>query len=658
MRKLIFLISLISSQLFSQNVEFEKANFPTDNNGLKEAKRNIVAGDNYYLMGHQMYNKALPLYLKANTFNPENAMLNYKIGVCYIYSPYKQKAISHIEVAYKLNPDVAKDIRYYLGWAYHLNMDWEKAIKEYKAYKEMLKPEQKDAIAEVDKKITECRNGIELVKKPIPVIIVNIGAEVNSPYPDYRPVISADESVLIFTSRRDNTSGGGIDIFDQMYYEDIYISNKEGDKWSPAKNMGKAVNTDNRHDATVALSADGQKLFIYRDDESRGSGNIYECEQKGALWANSEKMSNNINTKYHESSASLTADGNTLYFISKKPGGIGGHDIYKTEWDKTTKQWGEAENLGPVINTPYREHGVFIHPDGKTLYFSSEGHNSMGGFDIFKSVWDKNKKKWSTPENIGYPINTPDDDIDYVVAASGKHAYYSSCRADGLGEKDIYLITYKGDSVSHIVEVTILKGTVFDEMTKKPLEADVEVVDNKLNQVIATFKSNSSTGKYLVSLTSGRNYGIAVKKQGYLFHSENFDIPASADYQEIVKDIPLKTLSVGSKIVLNNIFFDFDKATLRSESAAELERLGKLLTDNPNMKIEISGHTDSKGADDYNKKLSQSRAQSVVDYLVQKGIDKARLIAKGYGKTSPIATNDTDEGRQMNRRTEFEILSK
>ncbi|TAL62207.1 MAG: hypothetical protein EPN85_03145 [Bacteroidetes bacterium] len=662
---LIAAIIFFPFSLLPQNVEFTKENFPNDRNGLKEAKKNIQEADGYFYQsqnaGYKLYSKALPLYLKANDFNPKNILINYQIGVCYLHSSFKKKSLSYLEKVGTLNPTIGENLHYYLGQSYHLNMDWDKAIQEYQTHKDMIsarghsdKPEQKAEILEVDKKIAECKNGMELVKKPIPVLIENLGSEINSSFPDYRPVISADESVLIFTSRRDNTAGGGVDVHDQMYYEDIYISTYENGKWIAAKNMGKPVNSENRHDATLALSADAQKLFIYLDDMDRGGGNIYQCNQKGTFWEKPEKMSHTINTKYHESSASLSADGNILYFVSNKAKGFGGHDIYKTEWDKTTKQWGESENLGTVINTPYEEHGVFIHPDGKTIYFSSEGHKTMGGFDIFKSVLDKKTKQWSTPENIGYPINTPDDDIDYVVSASGKHAYYSSFRADGHGEKDICIVTAEISSA----EVTILKGTIFDALTKQPLEAEIELVDNQLNLIISTFTSNSATGKYLVSLPSGRNYGIAVSKQGYLFQSENLDIPASAAYQEIVKDFGLNSLSVGSKIVLKNIFFDFDKATLRAESASELERLTKLLTDAPTIEIEISGHTDNKGSDEYNRKLSQSRAQAVVDYLVKKGIEKSRFTAKGYGKTKPVATNDTDEGRQLNRRTEFEILSK
>jgi len=683
------ILLVITSTLFSQNVEFDKANFPNDKSGFKDAKNSMEDGDDFFNKsqkeGYKLYGDALELYLQANKFNPNNALLNYKIGVCYLNSSWKQRALESLEKAYKLNPNVGENINYYLGRAYQLSMEWDKAIKEFQLYRPLIKPEDAESLKDTDRKISECRLGIELVKTPTLVFIDNIGPEINSPFADYAPVISADEAVMMFTSRRSSTSGGGIDPNDQQYYEDIYISTNEGTKWNPAKNMGKPVNSDNRHDATVALSADGQKLFIYLDDVARGSGNIYECEQKGAFWAKPDNLNDNINSKYHESSASITADGNTLFFVSNREGGFGEHDIYKCIWDPKKQKWGIAENLGPTVNTPMGEHGVYIHPDGKTLFFSSEGQKTIGGYDIFKTVWDEKKKKWSTPENMGFPINSPDDDIDFVLSASGKHAYYSAFKPEGFGEKDIYLITFvtpkspilntednllasqtepiKETVIAKevfvpVVAVSILKGIIFDAVTKAPLEADIELVDNVLNQVIASFKSNSASGKFLVSLPAGKNYGIAVKKEGYLFHSENFDIPAAAGYQEYVKEIGLKNIAVGTKIVLRNIFFDFDKSTLRPESTYELERLVQLLKDVPTMAIEIGGHTDSKGSDEYNMKLSASRAQSVMDYVATHGIDKSRLSSKGYGETKPMGTNDTEDGRQMNRRTEFEIKSK
>jgi outer membrane protein OmpA-like peptidoglycan-associated protein len=325
-----------------------------------------------------------------------------------------------------------------------------------------------------------------------------------------------------------------------------------------------------------------------------------------------------------------------------------------------------------------------MHPDGKTLYFSSKGHQTMGGYDIFKAVYEDGM--WSEPENMGYPINTPDDDVFFVMSASGKHGYYSSIKKEGKGEKDIYKITFLGPekqpvlntednllaSLSHpvsetvieeaveikTVALTILKGTVKDAITLEPLESMIDLVDNEENKVIANFKSNSKTGKYLVSLPAGKNYGIAVSAENYLFHSENFDIPLASGYAEIVKDVLLKKIAVGSKIVLKNIFFDFDQATLRDESMSELGRLYELLVEVPTLKIEISGHTDSKGSDPYNQKLSEKRAKSVVDYLIGKGISKSRLTYRGAGEAEPVATNDTEEGMQMNRRTEFKVLEK
>jgi outer membrane protein OmpA-like peptidoglycan-associated protein/tetratricopeptide (TPR) repeat protein len=684
MKKLLYLLSILfTATTFAQNVEFIKENFKDNKDGLKEAKNNIEAGDKLFEQGSVFYKEAVDPYLLANKFNPNNALLNYKIGKCYLFSNYKLKSIPFLEKALSLNPNVDPQVHYLLGKAYHLNMEWDRAISEFKLFQQGLKADEAaELMSDVNRHIEQCLTGKELVKKPISVFIDNVGPEINSEYPDYGPVISADESVMLFTSRRPNTTGGKKDPAINEYFEDIYISTKVNGKWGTAQNMGKPINTED-HDANSGLSADGQKFLIYI---GKNNGDLYESELKGTAWSKPERLNKNINTDYHESSACYSPDGKMLYFVSDKPdGGLGDRDIYVSTKDEKGR-WGKAVNLGPTINTPYGEEGVFIHPDGKTMYFSSQGHKSMGGYDIFKSVYNDQTKTWSEPENLGYPVNTPDDDVFFVVSASGKHGYYASFNANGYGEKDIYMITFLGPEkpmilnnednllaslaapvketvIAPIVQIkeaqlTILKGVITDELTKQPLEATIEIVDNLKNEVIASFTSNSSTGKYLVSLPAGRNYGIAVKKDNYLFHSENFDIPNTAAYQEVVKDVALKNIAIGSKIILKNIFFDFDKATLRPESTNELERLTKLLNDVPTLKIEISGHTDSKGADDYNKKLSNNRAKAVVDYLITKGIKADRLTSVGYGKEQPIATNDTDEGRQLNRRTEFKILSK
>ncbi|WP_019947608.1 OmpA family protein [Hymenobacter aerophilus] len=675
---LLAFLLLTASAASAQSVEFSKDRFGNDKDGLKAAQKDIKAGDAFYESDPPRYEQALVFYLKAQQFNPSNDQLNLKIGDCYLHSGFKPRALEYLQRAYQLNPDVSPRIHYLLGRGLHLNAKWDAAIAEYKrALPATGTKNTAGLVADIQKKIKECENGRRLAAKPTRVFIDNAGPGVNSPYPDYGPVITADESVILFTSRREGSTGGKTDPELGGYFEDIYQSTREGkDGWSAARNLGENINTDG-HDATVGLSPDGQRLLVYLENNG---GDLHQAELRGTEWRKPQQLGSRINSRSHESSASYTPDGRHLFFVSDKEGGLGSRDIYRIEIEGR----GPAQNLGPVINTPYGEEGVFLHPDGKTMYFSSEGHDAMGGYDIFKSVLENGK--WSKPENLGWPINTPDDDVFFVISASGRHGYYSSFRDDGLGSKDIYRITFLGPEKPPVLsqedqllasrvqpvketllappvaivaaQVTILKGVVSEEASRQPLEATIDVIDNSLNQVIASFQSNEKSGRYLVSLPSGVNYGIVVRKDGYLFHSENFDLPAGAAYSEVVKDIALKKLDVGVKVVLNNIFFDFDKATLRKESTGELERLQKLLTETPALRLEISGHTDNVGNAAYNKDLSQRRAKAVVDYLVGKGVEKSRLTFAGYGDTQPVAPNTTKAGRQLNRRTEFKVTGK
>ena len=422
-------------------------------------------------------------------------------------------------------------------------------------------------------------------------------------------------------------------------------------------------------------------MYIYKGSNG---GDLYECNYLAGSWTKPEALNKNINTEHRETSGSLSFDGKTLYFVSNRMDlTLGGMDIFMSKRDEKGK-WGKPINLGPSLNTIYDEESVFAHPDGKTLYFSSQGHKTMGGFDVFKSVFENGK--WGEPQNLGYPVNTPADEISFVVNANGKRAYYSTTQEGGFGHRDLYVITMLGPEkpmilntedllvsnvtqpVSDLViepkipvstnELTLFKGRILDSITKKPLESSILMVDNAVNQEIGKFTSDKITGKFLVTLPSGKNYNVTVKADGYLFQSVNFDIPPGGDYQVIEKDILLNKVSVGMVIVLNNIFFDNDKFSLRKESETELENLHKLLTENPTLKIEISGHTDNRGSADHNQKLSENRAHAVVNYLVTKGIPISRLEFKGYGLTKPVASNLMEVGRQMNRRTEFKVLSK
>jgi outer membrane protein OmpA-like peptidoglycan-associated protein/tetratricopeptide (TPR) repeat protein len=711
MKKYIYLFTIIffASIVNAQNIPFDKKLFKERKDEFKIAKKNLDAANELfnifpttyidinekdYLNRKITYREALTLFFKANKFNPNNAELNYKLGRCYLMSTvYKDECIPHFLKALKLNPSVAPDIQYHLGIGYHLTMEFDKAIAAFNKYKTTLVSKNPAELEDVNKKIEECKTGKKLVANPKRVFIDNFGRTVNSKYPEYGAIISADEAVMMFTSRRNTTTGANKMLDGEIdYAEDIYITKKQSGKWTTPKNMGSQINTDG-HDATTAVAPDAQSMLIYKD--TKGDGNLYECKLVGSVWSKPKKMNKNINTKYHESSASYSNDGKTLYFVSNKPDGFGNHDMYVTTWNEEEEDWGPAKNLGPTVNTKHDEEAVLIHPDGKTLYFSSRGHKTMGNYDIFKSTLNEDGS-WSEPENIGYPINTVDDDVFFVINASGRRGYYSSWKTDGYGDKDIYKITFLGPEKPNqlnaednllaniakpvsekVIEkqvdaltkrITILKGVISDCKSLKPVGASLELIDVDKNKTLATFESNATTGKYLVSLPSGKNYGLIVREDSYLFHSENFNIPETAAYQEVEKNICLKKIEVGSVIVLKNIFYDYNKATLRDASKNELDRLTKLLKENPTIKIELSAHTDSRGGDSYNEKLSQRRAQSCVDYLIKNGITTGRLVSKGYGETMLIKTDaeiaklkfddEKEAAHQENRRTEFKIISK
>ncbi len=694
---------LCTGMLFAQvDTPFDKSAFKEDKDGLKEAVKNIDQGDKFYLaQPFADYKSALPFYEKAYSFNPNNADLNYKIGMCYINTNFRTRSLPYFEKALKLNPAVNPELKYYLGYSYHLHKKWDDAIKYYNEYASQnanVKGSNVELLKEATKKIAECKSGKKLEQTPVRVFIDNMGANINTEYPEYCMIMNADGSEIYFTSRRNTTTGGGIDEINGGYFEDIFHAKKEGNGWSKATNLGEPVNTKG-HDATVALSPDGSKMLVYIDD--KGDGNIYESIRTGNNWSKPKKMDDIICSPYHESSAWYSNDGKRLYFVSSRP--IPGSkdkmekdkDIYYVTWDPVKKKWDNLVRLPDNINTPYHEDGLFIHPDGKTMYFSSKGHNSIGGYDVFYTEL-RPDGTFMDPINMGTPINTPDDDVFFVVTASGRYGYMTSFREDGMGEKDLYKITFLGEekkpmlnsedillagldviiaekAVEPIIsnrrgELALLKGTVYDDKTKKPIHAYIELIDNVKGESLAEFESDAVTGKFLVSLPAGKNYGIAVKSDGYLFHSENFDIPKGADYQEYNKEVYMKKIEVGEVIVLRNIFYDLAKYSLRPESKTELDRLIKLMNDNPTLKIQISGHTDSRGSDESNKELSKNRAKEVVDYLVKAGIAANRLTSEGYGEEQLIfsdadiaklkTTKEKEAAHQENRRTEFKIISK
>lgn len=611
------------------------------------------------------YATAHPIFLDLFKQDPTNMNLAFKLGICFLSSrkdraqaiPNLSKAVTETTDNYNGSSHKEKSAPLvafkYLGDAYHLNSEFDKAIDAYTKFIAVAKGNKNSAmVAEAKRRIEMCNVGKVLCANPVKLKIENLGSNVNSPYADYSLVLTADQQTMFFTSRRPESTGGQKDA-DGNNMEDLYMSEKTQTGWAKATNAGSKINSE-WHEASVGISPDGQTILIYKDDE--GDGNIYSTSLEGDIWSKPVKLNDNINTKNWEPSAFISADGNTLFFTSDKPGGFGGRDLYSSKRG-SDGDWDKAVNMGPNINTKYDEDSPFIHHNSHALSFSSNGHNTMGGFDIFTSLLSEDGT-WSQPINAGCPINTPDDDIYYVMSPDNLKAYVSSYREGGFGEKDNYMITFLDRKATAL---TLIKGVVNDEMNLPAKKVIITVTDNQTGEIAGVYRTNSKTGQFLFILPPGKNYNITYQAENHLFYSENIDIPLKSDYFELNKSVKLDPIVVGSKIVLNNIFFDFDKATLRDLSKVELKNLVMLLNSNPNLKVEISGHTDSKGNTAYNQKLSEERAQAVVNKLTQNGIAADRMKAVGYGKTMPAANNkktngkDNPDGRQLNRRVELKI---
>lgn len=407
------------------------------------------------------------------------------------------------------------------------------------------------------------------------------------------------------------------------------------------------------------MSADGKMLLICSD---KGNGDIFYCDRlPDNSWGPPKSLPGSINSEYEEKSATLSRDQKTIYFSSNRPGGFGGIDIYKATKDGKGN-WGNIKNLGPNINTEENDDAPFIDYDDKTLYFSSLSHKGMGGYDIFKSVADS-KGAWSAPENMGYPVNTPDNDIFYVHTKDGKRAYYSSVREDALGYEDIYVITIPDNKEEAVTEAPKRKiplkyvVRIVDPGTKNALSAKVKLQGATDNVIVGS--SSPTTGVYEFKVSDAKDYKLSVEAEGFMFVNETVSLEGTSEEQKVVmKTIELKKLEVGLVTVLRNIYFEFNKATFKQDSYSELNKLERMLQQNISMKVEIGGHTDIVGTKTYNKTLSQKRAEAVKDYLTKKGIDSRRVTAVGYGSSKPLASNDDEEeGREFNRRVEFKVLS-
>lgn len=686
MKKLISLsiISIFCIGANAQNVDFKSANFKDDKEGLKKATDAIKTGDEYYELANEAiflvkspglnYELALKNYSVAQEFNPNNGLLNFKIGVCYANSPYSEKCIPYLYKAMELDPGCDPFLNFYYGYALQLDNKFNEAIKAYETFEnEYRKADNFNKF--VSQRKNECKAARGAIENPIRAWVDNV-AELNTAYNDFAPSISTDGGEIVYTSDRPN---GHTPNEAGSYDKDIYTSSYSDREWSKPLQLKGGVNTPS-DDVSNNISYDGTKMLLHREVD--GQIDIFESSLNGLNWTDPVKMPFQISSpKANEVYAAYSEDGWSIYFGRDNETRSNGFEImYSSMQSKIQKNYMAAQMIS-TVNSKFNEGPIYITIDGETMYIASEGTGSYGGYDIFVS--HRAQGSWSKPENMGYPINTPYDDFFFSSTANGKYAYIASNRSGGVGGYDIYKVTFwgpekapvmasedyllasivnpiKDNSIESTVEVkkksfTVFKGMTIDQLTKAAVQADIEITDNASGKVIETFTTNSATGKFIITLASGKNYGIAVKAEGYLFHSENFDIPEGSADNLVNKVIELKNIAVGSKIALRNIFFDTGKSTLRPESNSELDRLLKLMKDVPSLKIEISGHTDNTGSASLNATLSQDRAQAVVNYLVSKGIAKDRMIAMGYGSSKPVASNGTASGRQENRRTEFEI---
>jgi outer membrane protein OmpA-like peptidoglycan-associated protein len=651
--------------------------------GYKEAWSSIKEGDRYFKDGVGTYPMARDHYLYAHQYNPEHAGLNYKLGVCYLFTDNKYEAIDYLLKAYTLDPQVSGDIHLLLGMAYQLVLEFDKAMEQYNIHRSQLPPKEKEEFSGIHaKRFEECMNGKNLSQNPVRVMIQPLGEEVNSKYDDYNPVFAYNDSALFFTSRRPFGKAKR-NRLDNKFNEDIYAASFESGLFQEAIRYDKPFNTDN-NDAIVGISNKGNTLIIYRGAVKGGDIQFTSYKADKRKWTRPKSVTGRLSSKDGETSACFSPDGKELYYISRNSKlSKGGKDILYSRMDSKGK-WSKPMNPGININTPYDEEGVFISPDNRYLFFASKGHNSMGGFDIFRSERQENGR-WSEAKNLGYPLNTPDDEVFYITDRSGSHGYYSAIREGGSGARDICKVVFLG-SEKELVLLTedqlvagpgaektgflmvpqsrtldrtlLLQGSVIDSTDGiGPIIAKLEFYDPASGEKEAQVISDTR-GSYTVRLPEPKLYAIEINASGYLYYLDILDYSTETGDDALRQDFFLRRVEVGTKMVLDNIYFETGKAILRPESDEALNQVLRFIENNPSIRLEISGHTDNTGSLRINQRLSKERAAAVVNYLVQKGIPPTMLESRGYADTQPIAPNNTAAGRQQNRRVEFKVLSK
>lgn len=552
----------------------------------------------------------------------------------------------HLEQIIRIAPNNAKykNVYYSLGKVYFNLGDYAQAdemllkLKKFGIENERIRTDVQALDENIAFAIEHIQHPLEINPKPLPTIL-------NSFPLQYFPVLTADENSIFYTSR------DGFSFHDD---ENIVISEKdENGNWTKPISLSPNINSQ-FNEGTCTISADGRTL-IFTNCEGRqtlGGCDLFIAFKTGSDWSEPKNLGQNINSRSWDSQPALSADGRKLFFVSDRGGGFGKRDIWMS-FKNHQDNWEKAVNLGSVVNTREDEVSPFIHVNGVSLFFASQGFPGFGGYDIFKS--EKGVDGWTTPKNIGYPINTHEDQVSLFVSTNGKNGYYSFETKEPRGKSQSLLYGFEFPPTGILEQKSIyLTGNIYDVETKEPLEATIELYDLALDQQLAIFSSDPVTGEYFSILNEESKIALYVDREGYLFESVSFQIDTDS-LTSVRRDIYLKPIRKGSSVRLNNVFFEFNSASLTIDSKTELDKVVDFLSNNPSVKIIISGHTDEQGTEDYNMVLSEKRAKSVYDYLIKSQINPSNLTYIGYGESKPIVTNQVENLDVLNRRIEFEV---
>ncbi|MBO7494285.1 MAG: OmpA family protein [Bacteroidales bacterium] len=623
---------------------------PSQMNAQKSSKAAPLCEKAKKAMQLQDFTKAMGYLNQAQAKDPNYADIYIMKGDIFNFTLLSDSAMKNYQRAIDLIGDPDPMLYYIAGNEGAKCGAYEYALKSLQLFlqKGIQYPE---ILPDAQKTIANCKFAIESMKNPRSFELMNMGSGINSEWDEYLAALTADDEQIVFTVKRPRDKGTVCAFC--LNEEDLYSSHKSVGEWLPREELGAPVKSG-YNEGAQCISPDGKYLLYTMCDADFGMGScdLYWAKRIGDRWSRPRNFGAPVNTSSWESQPSMAADGMTVYFASSRPGGFGGMDIWKTTMT-AEGEFSVPVNLGPAINTPGDDAAPFIHSDGRTLYFASNGRVGMGGYDLYYSTLQADGT-WSEPVNMGYPINSPADEINVFINAHGTVAYIASDKDGGYGGLDLY--SFELDDQLRPNPVTYIKGRVRDAFSGEPLSARIEMIDLNSRQLLTATTSDPQTGSYLACVHTGGNILLNVSHPDYPFYSENFQIEKSyTELSPYLKDISLQPTDVGTVVTLKNVFFDFDRSELKPESFVELNKLADYLMKNA-IRIEIGGHTDDQGSEEYNDRLSENRAKAVYDYLIQKGIPAERLQYKGYGMRLPVADNSTEEGRAANRRTEFKIV--